>query len=313
MGGQAAARRRETIPDPAPPLIGTAIRGGTAALNGQSICPLRAFCEHRLGARPLVPVERGLSPAARGKILHRALERLFRRFDSRAALERAGALQLEAAARHETRRAAVEVIGRGHALLGAFAEIEAARAAEVVSALAARELERAPFRVESLELEQTIELRGWTLRVRIDRIDALESGGLAVIDYKTGAAPRPSDWLGERLREVQLPVYATALPSERVAGIVVAVVRPDRAAYTGFWEPPEAFPGRVRTNAELELSRLIETWRLRLAALVDEYAAGDTRLFVADREPAGRAYAPLTRVYELLEPVAAAIDCEDAE
>src|SRR5690606_3103116 len=261
--------------------------GGTAALDAQSICPLRAFCEHRLGARPLVPIERGLSPAARGRIVHRALERLFRALDSRAALERAGPQLVETTIRREARRAAAEIVGRGHALLGALADIEATRAAEVVSALVARELERAPFRVESLELERTIELCGRTLRVRIDRVDALESGRLAVIDYKTGAAPRPLDWLGERLRDVQLPVYAAALPSARVAGVVVAVVRLDRAAYAGFWEPADAFPGRVRANAELVLSRLIETWRPRLAALVDEYAAGDTRLFAADAEAAG--------------------------
>src|SRR5690606_21246714 len=168
-GKRAAARRRETLLDPPPPLGGNAVRGGTAALDAPSICPLRAFCAHRLGARPLVPIERGLSPAARGRIVHRALERLFRALDSRAALERAGPQLVETTIRREARRAAAEIVGRGHALLGALADIEATRAAEVVSALVARELERAPFRVESLELERTIELCGRTLRVRIDR------------------------------------------------------------------------------------------------------------------------------------------------
>src|SRR5690606_5922171 len=203
--------------DPAPPLAGATLPGGTAALDAQATCPLRAFCEHRLGARPLAPFVRGVSPPVRGKILPAALERFFRAFDSRAALARAAAGALHDAMRREAARAAAEALGRGHALLDALAEIEAARAGEALAALVARERERAPYRVEALELDTSLEILGKTLRLRIDRIDALESGGIAVIDYKTGAAPRAPDWLGPRLRDVQLPAYATAVPAERLA------------------------------------------------------------------------------------------------
>jgi len=298
-------RRRETLRDPAPPLAGDRLPGGTAALDAQATCPLRAFCEHRLGARPLEPFERGVSPQVRGRILHHALERFFGAFDSHAALDRAAVGTLHDAMRREAARAAAEALGRGHALLDALAEIEAERATDVLAALVARERERAPFRIESLELDASLEVLGKTLRLRIDRIDALESGGIAVIDYKTGAAPRAPDWLGPRLRDVQLPAYATAVPAERIAALVVAVLRVDRAAYSGLWDAPDAFPGRGRAGANGRLSDLVETWRAGIAALVREYAAGDARLFVDTAESAAGPYAPLTRVYELLEPLAA--------
>src|SRR5690606_20256800 len=306
-----SARRRETLPDPAPALAGARLPGGTAALDAQSVCPVRAFCEHRLNARALAPFARGVSPARRGQIVHRALERLFRRFDSHPALDAAAAGELAGAIRRAAERSAAEAVGRGHALLDALAEIEAARAAEVLAALVARERERAPFRIEALEVDETLEIRGRTLHVRIDRIDALETGGIAVIDYKTGTGPKASDWLGPRLRDVQLPVYATAVPSGRLAALVVAVLRPERARYLGLWDPPDAFPERGRAgalsarDAGTRTTDLVDAWRDGIAALVGEYAAGDARLFVDGAESAAGPYAPLTRVYELLAPVAA--------
>lgn len=301
-------RRRERLPDPAPALAGEALPGGVAALNTQSGCPLRAFCEHRLGAESLPAVERGLPPAERGRILHRALERFFRRFDSWHALDATPAGELSSAMRREALRAASDSIGRGHPLLDAFIEIEAERARDVLAALVARERERAPFRVDSLEVDETLELGGRRLRMRLDRIDALDSGGLAVIDYKTGRAPRPGDWLGPRLRDVQLPAYAAAVGSDRLAALVVAVLRTDRAAYSGLWETGDAFPGRGRVGTELRLAELAEIWRDAIAALVAEYAAGDARLFVDGAEAAAGPYAPLTRVYALLGRLSAPVD-----
>src|SRR5690606_10078423 len=70
-------RALERLEDRPPPLASTSIRGGAAALNAQARAPLRAFCEHRLGAKPIEPVGLGLSPRLRGIATHRALERLY--------------------------------------------------------------------------------------------------------------------------------------------------------------------------------------------------------------------------------------------
>src|SRR5262249_40541218 len=45
----APTRRRETVIDRAPAVAGTQLHGGTGFLNRQARCPLRAFCEDRLG------------------------------------------------------------------------------------------------------------------------------------------------------------------------------------------------------------------------------------------------------------------------
>lgn len=284
----------ETVADAAPPFRGTRLPGGTAALNAQSICPIRAFCEHRLGARPLPAIVRGLSPGTRGRALHGALERLYRRFEEQAAVANAPRGVLDGAIARAAVEAAAEAVGTAYGVLGIFAELEAERIAALLKRFTERELDRAPFRIDALEREATVEIRGRSLRVRLDRIDTLESSALAVIDYKSGAGARPSDWLGDRPRDVQLPLYATMLP-QPPAALVLAVLRPERIAYAGLWEPPKAFPGRP---ARGELAELIEGWRTAIGQLVDEFAAGDVRIFAADREPAAGPYAPLTRVYE---------------
>ncbi len=309
-------RRRERLPDPAPALATAALPGGIAALNAQASCPLRAFCEHRLGARELALAAHGVSPRRRGRILHELLEHVFQGFDSRAQLERAGRAERLAAIERMARRAAMDAIGHGHPMLDAWTHIEAERAAAVLDRFVARELERAPFRISALERAATLELHGRSLKVRIDRIDRLESGGLAIIDYKTGNPPRPAAWLGPRLRDVQLPVYALAMAGEPLAALVAAVLKPHRSTYAGFWDEPGAFPGRPPAGPA-SLADLATRWQDHAAALVAEYAAGDARLFVDDTKAAAGAYAPLTRVYELLAAVAPqtdpAVDAEAAE
>lgn len=71
-----------------------------------------------------------------------------------------------------------------------------------------------------LELDLKVELDGITLRGIVDRLDRLPDGSLAVVDYKTGRAPR-AEQSRSRLSSVQL----YALLCERVLGTRPAVVR----------------------------------------------------------------------------------------
>ncbi|HEX7080301.1 MAG TPA: PD-(D/E)XK nuclease family protein [Gammaproteobacteria bacterium] len=289
-------RARETVADPPPPLAEPEIRGGVAAVAAQALCPLRAFCEHRLGARPLARPEPGVPARLQGVILHRALERFVRRYASRDALSAAAGPEIAAAARSATRAAAAETFGAARDALPALLEIESQRAAALIEAFAAKELERSPYRVKALEWPLEIEIRGKTIRCRIDRVDELAGGdGLAVIDYKSGHAPQAPR--ADALRgDLQLPIYAVAL-SPGVAALAVAALRAERVGYLGIW-PRGAFPGRPRDTGEhATLDALIEAWRSAIHALVDAYAAGDTRFFLGDDAAAGP-YAPLTRVHE---------------
>src|SRR5581483_3118269 len=62
---------------------------------------------------------------------------------------------------------------------------EIRRTIRLIRTLCTLERERTPFRVESTELDSTLTLSGAQLRIRIDRVDALEAGGRAILDYKS--------------------------------------------------------------------------------------------------------------------------------
>src|SRR5204862_2587871 len=85
-------------------------------------------------------------------------------------------------------------------------ERECRRAARLIRKLCDTERERAPFRVEATEGDVRLTLAGATLHMRIDRVDALESGGRAILGYKTGKRGS-ADWYGERPTHPQLLPY----------------------------------------------------------------------------------------------------------
>ncbi|MGA8681547.1 MAG: PD-(D/E)XK nuclease family protein [Acidimicrobiales bacterium] len=71
-----------------------------------------------------------------------------------------------------------------------------------------------------LELDLKAEMDGMTLRGIIDRLDRMADGSLAVVDYKTGRAPR-AEQSRSRLSSVQLYAFLC----EQVLGTRPAVVR----------------------------------------------------------------------------------------
>jgi ATP-dependent helicase/nuclease subunit B len=67
---------------------------------------------------------------------------------------------------------------------------EAARISTLVGGwLDGFERARPPFTVAGTEVATALTLEGLALRLRIDRIDAPDDGGIVIIDYKTGVAP----------------------------------------------------------------------------------------------------------------------------
>ncbi len=148
-------------------------------------------------------------PAVRGTIVHRALELLFLhgaegerdRATAQAWLEEAfaelsqaggdvAALELRADERQE-------LLGQAGRLLDHYYEIEDPNV----------------VRPAGIELDIELEMDGLKLRGIIDRLDVLPGGGFAVVDYKTGRAPRP-----EQARSKLSGVYLYALLCEEVLG-----------------------------------------------------------------------------------------------
>jgi ATP-dependent helicase/DNAse subunit B len=156
-----------------------------------------------------VPDE-GLDAAERGILLHRVLSLVWKRLKTHAQL-----MAMDETALSEFVGAMVhQAIDEAYAtsmemLTGRFAEIERGRLRRLVVEWLNYEREREPFEVLACEQASDVTVAGLAMHLRLDRLDRLADGTVALIDYKTGMA-RVTDWLGPRMDEPQLPLYCQA-------------------------------------------------------------------------------------------------------
>lgn len=225
--------------------ISQPLPSGTRSLELQNDCPFRAFAELRLGSRPLDAPEPGIGADLRGNLLHASLRELWRRLgDSRALLARSEeALATDIA--ECVAEAAKETFALTDTATGANAHPpalarEIRRTVRLIGELCTLERGRAPFHVEGTEFQSTLKIAGGELRLRIDRIDALESGGRAILDYKSGR-PTTADWYGDRPSHPQLLAYLAALGDDVVAMATVNVTARE-VRFDGIAESPKLLP-----------------------------------------------------------------------
>jgi ATP-dependent helicase/nuclease subunit B len=286
-------RRRTRVKERVPPMQPAEI-AGVRALELQSACPLRAFCEIRLRAVPLEVPQRGISRRLRGIIVHRALQLLFSPHVGADTID-VGRLESRAAA--AARRAVADAVDQDYPPWDLVAALESARTERAIAALLAWEARRAPFQVVDVERPVQLRIDGWSLKGRLDRVDRLEDGSLVIVDYKTGTLPASAGWFSDRLRFPQMPAYTLSLGDALRAFLVVAV--DDGAVeFRAAGSLPEDFPARARpslSGADWSTQRL--RWRTQIAGLLEEFGAGDGRVFVADTTLAEGPYAMLTRVH----------------
>ncbi|HEX9772972.1 MAG TPA: PD-(D/E)XK nuclease family protein [Steroidobacteraceae bacterium] len=267
-----------------PPALDQPNRGGARLLELQSACPFRASAELRLHSRPLDEPGPGLNAAERGTVVHKVLARIWQALRDQAALlswtpEDVRQLVLASieAEIAPLRRGSDGLLQR---LLTIESEWLALRAQELLEADRAR----LPFTIEALEAPIRLTLGGLTLALKLDRVDRLRDGSLAVIDYKTGGDAKPGAWLGERPRLPQLPLYLQAVGPERVAAVAFGRVRAGSTGYAGIARDPatfgdiSSFGGKRAPRGYASWDELLSAWRERLQALAAEYTAGDARL-----------------------------------
>jgi exodeoxyribonuclease-5 len=289
--------------------VGERVRGGTALLQAQAVCPAWGFYQYRLGAAVLPAPTFGLDARARGGLLHGALEAFWRDHDlawllgldalaREAAIAAAVAAALTEFDQHaieplSPRLAALEV-ERLRALLATWLEVEAARA---------------DFRVLACEQKHTLDIEGLPVRVVVDRIDELKDGRLVVIDYKSGRSVSADSWADPRPSEPQLPIYAAlAFPDQAVAAVVLARVTKDEPAFLGVAESDDLLPGvktlenQRKRYAEDEFPdwlALRELWAERIVELAREVREGCAAVVFADaKDIAYCEVKPLLRVAE---------------
>ena len=188
------------------------IRGGTSILKHQSACPFRAFAIHRLRMDVLGETSAGIEPSTQGSLIHLALEYIWKKLLTQQAL-----LQLNHAQQEKLIEQAIQYAWEHsrHGLDNDTQDIECKRMHKVLQQWLNIEKERPPFQVEALEKTYQLSLprhadKALPITLKIDRIDQDAQGHRIVLDYKTGKKQSAKDWLGERIAEPQLPIYALA-------------------------------------------------------------------------------------------------------
>lgn len=234
----------ELFSDPGPPEVDTQAysRGGSSLFRDQAACPFRAFALKRLNARPLEEVKEGLDARQRGDLLHYALEELWKAVRT---LENWRKLSLKERERtlYTCAQLAVSSLRkkRPDVLRGAMFDLEVRRVSRLLEEWMELESTRQPFEVVATEEKVKIDFAYLNMQVTIDRIDRLSDGSLAVIDYKTGNA-RVKDWIGDRPKEPQLPLYCVAHP-QPVDAICFAKMRTGQMSFQGLGKEDELIPG----------------------------------------------------------------------
>jgi probable DNA repair protein len=267
---------------PPPSLAGPA-RGGARLLELQSACPFRAGAEFRLHARALEEPGPGLDATERGELVHGALARIWGVLRDQAGLRSSTDEALEQVVDDAIRSELAELRRGVSPLRARLLDVESVWLRRRIGELLQFDRNRHPFVVIERESPRTVRLGALALRVKLDRVDRLQDGSLAIIDYKTGGDTGRGGWLGDRPRQPQLPLYAQALGSERVAAVAYGRVRAGESAYVGIARNPAAFGGIASFGVDgprgyASWDELLARWRERLLLLAAEYVEGDARL-----------------------------------
>ena len=297
---------------PLPPQSDT--RGGAYLIAQFVDCPFQAVANARLTADPWPAPLEGLSPMERGTLMHAALAHFWRETRDQASLLRLTPESFSTRVAEATMlaRAALST-RRWQQVAPAVAAGESMRLIRTMTAWLEHERERAPFVVEAVESEATLAIAGLRLQMRLDRVDALADGGIAIIDYKGGLADHPGRWFdAKRPRAPQLGLYALAhramAPEVAVRAVAYVQLRPDSIGAVGLAADARAWPALTEIGALrgvvagmdamdttvdgsaaappafADWTAVEAWWQLHLGVVAGAYAAGHAG--VAPRDPA---------------------------
>jgi len=255
------------------------VRGGTALLKNQSACPFRAFVVHRLGIDRLESTMPGLTSGDKGSLLHQALEYIWSVVPSQQEL--AG---LDAHQRGQLIADAIGAAWQGFSPVPAVVrQCEIRRMRDILTEWLELELERPAFSVRATEQSYQMCLpenavRQFHLHIKADRLDEDETGHRILIDYKTGASQSWTRWLGERMEEPQLPLYALAAGLGAHDAVAFARVRRGDMGFEGLSGEDTGIRGITVCNGRHGLPEdwhlLMQGWHEQIHSLADEFARG---------------------------------------
>lgn len=254
-------------------------QGGASLLQSQAQCPFQAFARYRLGLRSPAPYRAGLTAAERGNAVHQLMLKLWGRLRSQAELLLLDTAALQTLLQPLAREVALATQQQSGQRWGErYLAVETDRLAQLALDWLEFDRQRPPFTIAHLEWQQTAELEGLQLRLRVDRVDRLADGSVAVIDYKTGRITT-AEWFGERLAAPQLPLYAVVC-GEVVSAVLYASLKPGNLGYSGVDAPDGALQEwtalkRDGTLAEFpDWTAVQQYWQSQLRMLAREFLAG---------------------------------------
>ena len=251
---------------------------GTRSLELQNLCPFRAYGELRLGCAPLESSEPGVPADLRGQLLHGALQDLWGGLGDSAALAALGPLALDERLGACVERAAERLLaGQSAPPSAAALRRERQRAVRLMRALCELERQREPFTVRDTERAVEMTLAGARLNLRLDRVDVLGDGSLAILDYKTGRPIRP-DWYGERPSHPQLLAYRAAL-GEAVQALATVHLTAREIVFRGVAASAQVLPGvpAVESDGSREApwAARVAAWQTVLERLATGFVRGE--------------------------------------
>ncbi len=278
----------ETADDDVPRVVDERIFGGAATVQRQLSEPFAAFAVGRLGVRVLDRQALGIPALLRGNLVHETLYRLYQDLPSAQVIRAISDAQLG-----EQVGAAVEGALRRHlrasdAVLVRLLDLERARIERLVEAFVRLDRERDDFTVAAVEGDLEFRHGPLRLQLRFDRIDRYADGGIAIIDYKTGAAKKLLNRDGS-VNEAQLFVYAAA-SEEPVVALALANIDARETGFSG--------AGRGFTD-ETGWPDLLAAVGALIDAACDDLVAGDVRLVARQGATAARPLNVLSRYTEL--------------
>jgi probable DNA repair protein len=251
------------------------VRGGVKPLTLQAECGFHAYGEVRLAGEALEQPAPGIDARDRGRLLHKALELVWSKFDRNFLTVSASDAQSRKPAIENSVRAAItHVYPRIPPELQRAVEREASRLEKLIEALFKEESRRTTFHIESLEALRTVQIAGGSFEVRIDRVDALQGGGFAILDYKTGE-PRKPRWKDDGVRDPQLLAYLLAERGRDIQALANVSLTRGRARFVGKASRTGLLPDVDGLNPnKIPADRIDAAWH----AAVEGWVASLTRI-----------------------------------
>ena len=246
--------------------------GGTSLLANQAKCPFRAFAAHRLHLKSELKTSTGPDASERGQVIHRIMELLWKDIQSQQQLNKLSSQELNERIEQAIDSALVPIIrNRPLSFPPLVQTIEFSRLERLVNACLDWEKQRPAFTISALEQTFSIQLADFELRVRIDRLDTLESGDKWVIDYKT-SLPTSKPWNEDRPEAPQLLLYA--LLDDTINALLFIQLKAGRLTCSGLSETDFPIKGMSTFKKNESWSDYQMLWRQQLTDLAIEFQNG---------------------------------------